>query len=235
MERELPPPPGAGRKGPTLVGLLAQLALIDRHATPPAFVQGMGRWLGWKDAIPLSAVLQAPLAAERSAAVGSASAGGAAVPTATLERDFKRVHDTLTQTIVNHTRAAAVENGADFLPFRRCCSSLQQAIEAAISPLRVQLRAAVAALSPQAAQLAALDAVMAAALAPQEQAQLAQLPALLDKHFTRLRQDPPANTPWLDTFTQDMQRLLLAELALRLQPAQGLLDTLRGTPEGLHE
>ena len=34
---------------------------------------------------------------------------------------------------------------------------------------------------------------------------------------------PPA---WLPRFRQDMQRLLLAELDLRLQPAQGLVDAL---------
>jgi hypothetical protein len=111
-------------------------------------------------------------------------------------------------------------------------------MDTAINPLRAQLRAAVARLSPQAEQLAALDAVMAGALAPQEQAQLAQMPALLDKHFTQLRQahlGTDNDTPWLDTFSQDMQRLLLAELALRLQPAQGLLAALRGKQEGPHE
>lgn len=194
----------------------------------------MGRWLGWKEAIPLSAVLQSPVVA--GAALPTPPSASAS-QTVALERAFQRVRDTLTQAILSAPTAVA-DPADDFVAFRRRYHALQQAMETAISPLRTQLRAAVARLSPQAAQLAALDAVMASALAGPEQAQLAQLPALLDKHFTRLRQTQPGpnnDTPWLDTFSQDMQRLLLAELALRLQPAQGLLEALRGTPEGRHE
>ena len=124
----------------------------------------------------------------------------------------------------------ARDDGQDFQPFRRRCFSLQQAMEAAISPLRTQLRTAVSRLSPALAQLAALDAVMATTLAPREQAQLAQMPVLLEKHFMRLRQTAaahPTPAPWLDQFRQDMQQLMLAELDLRLQPVQGLLATLQ--------
>ena len=230
MERELP---RTGLNGSALVGLLAELQLApdNRRATPPSFVEGMGRWLGWKEAIPLSAVLQAPL----GPAAGVRAPGAHA--TAALEREFNRVHAALGKAI-DDDRSTARDDGRDFLPFRRRCFSLQQAMDTAIGPLRTQLRAAVARLSPQMAQLAALDAVMANALAPREQAQLAQMPALLDKHFTRLRQasaESTQDTPWLDTFRQDMRRLLLAERDLRLQPALGLLETLRGTPQGLHE
>ena len=85
---------------------------------------------------------------------------------------------------------------------------------------------------------------MASTLAAREQAQLAQLPVLLEKHFTRLRsaaETTPDNTPWLQRFRQDMQQLLLAERDLRLQPAQGLLATLQAahtappSPERPHE
>lgn len=225
-----PPPPGAGLQGSPLVGLLAQLALVDRATTPPSFVEGMGRWLGWQHAIPLSAVLQAPLAA----AVRPPRARAGTPP---LAAEFTRVHDALTRAIADDA-ATASEDGRDFVPWRRRYTGLQQAMEAAITPLRAQLRDAVARLSPEGAQLAALDAVLASALAAPEQAQLAQMPALLHKHFTRLRPAHPETdpqAPWLQTLRQDMQRLLRAELALRLQPARGLLDTLCGTPQGTHE
>ncbi len=230
MERTLAPPPGAGLKGSELVGLLSQWALVARDATPPSFVEGMGRWLGWQGTIPLSAVLQAPLAAairrppERS-------------PVHPLEAAFTQVHDALARAVADES-STVTEDGSDFVPFRRRYIDLQQAMDAAITPLRAQLRDAVARQSPELAQLAALDAVMARVLAPQEQAQLAQMPALLDKHFSRLRRADGEATPqtsWLDTFRRDMQRLLRAELALRLQPAQGLRDTLRGPPQGLHD
>ncbi len=45
------------------------------------------------------------------------------------------------------------------------------------------------------------------------------IPVLLEEHFSRLRQAPPARppgTPWLSMFRADMLRLLLAELDLRL-------------------
>jgi len=230
MERTLLPPPGTGLKGSELVGLLAQLALVDRAATTPSFVEGMGRWLGWKSAIPLSAVLQAPLAA-------AVRQPAERVRTHLLEAEFTEVHDALVRAVADES-STATEDGRDFVPFRRRYTGLQQAMESAITPLRAQWRDAVARSSPEGARLAALDAVMARVLAPQEQAQLAQMPALLGKHFSQLRcahGEASPQTNWLPSFRRDMQRLLRAELALRLQPAQGLRDTLRGPPQGRHE
>jgi hypothetical protein len=230
MERISPPPPGAGLQGSPLVGLLAELALVDRPTARPSFVEGMGRWLGWKHAIPLSAVLQAP----RAAHVPPPRARTGASP---LAAEFARVHDALTRAIADDGDTAS-EDGREFVPWRRRYTNLQQAMEAAIMPLRTQLRDAVAPLSPDGARMAALDAVLASALAAPEQAQLAQMPALLHKHFIRLRPahfEPDPQAPWLQTLRQDMQRLLQAELALRLQPARGLLDTLCATPQGPHE
>jgi hypothetical protein len=226
MEREFPPPPRASLQGSPLVGLLAHLKLgpAEHPATPPAFVQGLGRWLGWKEAIALSAVLQAPPAAAARAARPAPVSPQAL---ASLERAFERVRATLSQAIADD-QPTAREDGHSFLPFRRRCYSLQQAMDAATDPLRAQLRAAVARLSPALAQLAALDAAMAKALGPRQQALLAQTPVLLEQHFTRLRSTAQTEaTPWLPRFRHDMQQLLLAELDLRLQPALGLLATLQ--------
>jgi hypothetical protein len=228
MERDLPPPPRAGLQASPLVGLLAQLKLgpAERPPAPPAFVEGLGRWLGWKEAIPLSAVLQGAPAANRQARPAALSPQALA----SLAREFERVRAALSQAIADDTPTAR-EDGHSFLPFRRRCFSLQQAMDAAIDPLRGQLRAAVARLSPAQAQLAALDAAMAQALGPRQQALLAQTPVLLEKHFTRLRSEAgTAATPWLPRFRHDMQQLLLAELDLRLQPALGLLATLQQAP-----
>jgi len=225
MEREFPPPPRAGLQASPLVDLLAHLKLgpAERPAAPPAFVEGLGRWLGWKEAIPLSAVLQAAPAAARPARPARVS-----IPVlASLEREFDRVRTTLSQAIADD-KPTAREDGHSFLPFRRRCFSLQQAMDAALDPLRAQLRAAVARVSPAQAQLAALDAALASALGPRQQALLAQTPVLLEKHFTRLRSAAPtSDTPWLPRFCHDMQQLLLAELDPRLQPASGLLATLQ--------
>lgn len=224
MEQELV---RTGLNGSALVDLLAQLALIEPPVAAPSFVEGMGRWLGWKEAIPLSAVLQ-PTAPGMVAAVSDNADA--------LQHQLSRMQAELTQAILAE-RDTAQEDGHDFLPFRRRCLNLQQTMQAALGPLREQLRAAVAQQSLDMAKLAALDAVMARALAPREQALLAMLPVLLEQHFLKLRAAPflPRQKPWLDTFRQDMHRLLLAELNLRLQPSLGLLETLHSASQGLHE
>lgn len=215
--------PRTALNGSALVGLLSQLALVERplgrHNPPPSLVKGLGRWLGWKESIPLAGVLQAPPPA--LAAPCDPTAAHAA-----LQRELQRVQAELARLIADDS-STRDEDGWDFLPFRRHCFAVQQAMAAAIAPLRAQARAAVARLSPASTQLAALDAVMANLLAPREQALLAQLPVLLDKHFTQLRDAAePGGTPWLPRFNHDMQRLLHAELDLRLQPVLGLLATL---------
>ena len=87
------------------------------------------------------------------------------------------------------------------------------------------------------ARLAAVDVVMEQVLAAREHSLLAGVPALLEKHFNRLRGNgtsttaEPAGEPqageWLLVFRKDMKNLLLAELDLRFQPIEGLLEALR--------
>ena len=87
------------------------------------------------------------------------------------------------------------------------------------------------------AQLAAVDAVMEQALGAQEHNLLSAVPGLLEKHFVRLRQahqalpDEPEGgalpVAWQDVFCKDMQAVLLAELELRFEPVEGLLEALR--------
>lgn len=217
MPQELPRP---GLNGSALAGLLAQLALVERPASPPSFVEGLARWVGWKEAIALSAVLQAPTPAPRGAA--------APATLAPLEGEFARVRAALERAVADPGDTAG-EDGLDFLPFRRRHFQLQQALESALGPLRVQARAAlrrVASQHPTLGRLAALDEALAGTLAPREQALLAQLPVLLEKLHARAAAGPH-DPNWLARFRHDMQRLLQAELDLRLQPLEGLLDALR--------
>jgi hypothetical protein len=75
------------------------------------------------------------------------------------------------------------------------------------------------------ARLAAVDVVMEQVLGAQERSLLAGVPALLETHFKRLRQAAP--DAWLDRFRRDAREVLLAELDLRFQPVDGLLEALR--------
>lgn len=113
----------------------------------------------------------------------------------------------------------------DFAPYRQRYLARQQAMDAAVGPLRGRLRARLAGKSPAMARLAAVDVVMEQVLGAQERSLLGSVPTLLEKHFKRLRQAAPEG--WLDAFHQDARDVLLAELELRFQPVDGLLEALR--------
>jgi hypothetical protein len=217
MERELL---RTGLSGSALTAWLARHDLVER-AAPPPLVEGLGQWLGWTEAIALSAGLHS-----------AAEAGPRAPSLPALQREFERVSQTLRQAIAGDDAApqparrrppaepVAADDG--FAPHRQRYTALQQTMESAVKALRAQARAAVARLSPR---LAAVDAVMENMLAEREQLLLARLPTLLETHFERLRR-AHADTAWLPRFRADLQQLASAELQLRLQPVQGLLHTL---------
>ncbi|VTU32647.1 hypothetical protein H6CHR_03842 [Variovorax sp. PBL-H6] len=219
--------------GSTLTRLLARLADIDVSESRHAFADRLSQWLGWTDAISLSGVLNG------SPAVASAGAGAAR---ASSEQDeCVRLRGVLAKAIADDGSLAAQKEqpgtATDFAPYRRRYVARQQTMEMAIGPLRERLRASLAARSPAMAQLAAVDAVMEQALGAQEYRLLSTVPGLLEKHFRRLRQahqavpsEPEGGAPqvaWQDMFRKDMQAVLLAELELRLQPVEGLLEALR--------
>ena len=207
-----------------LVDWLSRHSLLEGPAAAPSFVEGLGRWLGWKQAIALSAALQAPTTTPpRAAAVPAAAL-------AALEREFARVQDKLVRMIEDDD---ARPGETHFAPFRRHCTAVQQAMEADLSALRATARSVLARQSSALSRLAALDAVMDEVVGPHEQSALAIMPSLLERHFSRAMQAPAAdaganaNVAALKRFRQGLQQALRAELALRLQPTEGLLDALR--------
>ena len=142
------------------------------------------------------------------------------------------------------SKTAAVPEGAvDFSPYRRDYLAHQRAMESSIGPLRLNVRAALSSQSADLARLAALDAVLDEALRPRERQVLASVPARLEWHFEHLQQTQAAETAatvaadgqeppirsatWLARYHHDMQGVLLAELDLRLQPIEGMMEALR--------
>jgi hypothetical protein len=211
--------------GSALVRLLSRLAGTDLREPRQATADRLSQWFGWTDAISLSAALDGVPAASSSRLRPSASAE---------ERECNRAREALAKAIAQDGAVAAA---TEFAPFRRRYLALQQAMEASVGPLRGRLRAALAARSPAMARLAAVDVVMEQVLAGREHSLLAGVPALLEKHFTRLSEDglSMAAAPsgeahagvWLHVFRKDMQNVLLAELDFRFQPAEGLLEAFR--------
>jgi hypothetical protein len=209
--------PSPGVVGSELTRLLARMgdARPDGPASAlrPAFADRLGHWLGWSGAIALSAALDA-----RPTAPGPG-------PTGREEADFQRVRADLVAAIAAGPGEPA-SSPTDFSPHRRHCIALQQAMQQAVAALRQRLRDALARCSPDGARLAAIDAVLDQALAVHERSLLGGVPLRLQAHFERLQRDAGDDPGWPRVFAADRDRVLTAELAHRLLPARGLLDTL---------
>lgn len=240
--------------GPALIRLLARLTALDVPESSQSLSDRLSQWLGWTDAIGLSTALNG-----NSPAVGVATGAGTPAVSNAEEKECVRVRSSLASAIARDSTFAPTRQrkpvqpprevaGADapveYAVFRQSYVSMQQAMETGIGNLRTRLRAILAAKTPAMARLAVVDAVMERSLSPRERNLLAGVPDLLGGHFERLRQaeheaqahaeatgDASAVTPgaWLDVFRKDMQSVLLAELDVRFQPAEGLLAALHAS------
>ncbi|ANQ83369.1 hypothetical protein dqs_0292 [Azoarcus olearius] len=229
---------------------LAGLVVEEPGESRQPFAERLGQWLDFKDALALFSVLDAR-PGEAATAAAAASPLGA---------ELARVRSTLVQAIGADGASAPgvgriaaplppLDGGpealADFAPYQRYCLARQRDMQATIATLRGDARAALARHSAALARLAALDAVLEQGLAVRERALLATIPALLAQRFEQLlaahRAAQPAGTAddpagwsrpggWLATFRADLRTVLLAELALRLQPVSGLVEALEGAP-----
>jgi hypothetical protein len=212
---------------------MAPADAAEPAGVPPTLAERLGRWLNWTDAIALSAALNAGMAAATSDADSTRLPAQSAVfdDSARLRAALVLRFTVTAPGTAGAARpatpspGAACGDGIDFSPYRRAYHGHQRAMEADIAGLRVKLRAALAGQSPGLARLAALDAALEGALRAQERQLLATVPDWLERHFERLQQAPAEQG--LTRFAADMQAVLLAELALRMQPIEGLLATLR--------
>lgn len=244
--------PRTSFNGSRLIRLLADLGGVEVADTKQTFAERLAGWMAWTDAIALSAALggspAGPAAARRPAAAGAAQAMAAEFDQ--VRADLAR---SITQDAVfapgrpgaarpAPASAGPVADPTEFSTYRRRYLAQQRAMEARIPPLRARVRAALAAASADLGRLAALDAALDAALGERERHLLAKVPRLLERHFERLRQTHPEPAPddtrpvnpslkwlppaWLATCCSDMQTTLLAELAIRLNPVQGMVEAL---------
>jgi hypothetical protein len=239
------------RRAFTGSSLIRELSRLTDAADPPlsrqSFAERLSHWLGWTDAISLSSALRgAPVDASTGSHAGAVAE----------QAQYARVREAQTHAIAQEMRGVSRDAANDFPPYRRRYVARQQAMESSIGPLRGRLRETLAARSPAMARLAAVDAVMEQVVGPHESRLLSTVPALLEQHFKRSRAvEAAADTThandsndindinhtnmtddgearraaWLNAFGQDMQSVLLAELDLRLQPVEGLLEALRAS------
>jgi len=231
-------------RGPTFIRTLARLTAADVPPPARSLSDQLSQWVDWTHAVALSTALDGrpPAALLDDRILSSAD-----------DDECARVRASLTGAIVadrafaaatprgpGSGNAAGTDETLDFAFYRQRYLALQQTMEASVGRLRERLRSLLTHATPGLVRLAAVDAVMERALSRRERALLAAAPTLLGEHFERLRQaaltadaDADDNAPiaapgaWLDSFRKDMQNVLLAELDVRLQPAQGLLAALR--------
>ena len=231
--------------GSAFIRALAALNDVPAPEAPDAFAQRLAHWFDWTQAFSLSAALAD--ASARSDVPTLVGPGALAAD----EREVARVRAALVKAIdgapaggVEPRRigrplagtVAPTEMAADFATYRQRYTKCQLAMETQIVPLRRRLRSTLADRSSALAKLAELDSVMEQVVGAQERALLATVAGRLEPRFEEWRgstpdaasPEPPSQPgPWLERFHQQMRSLLLAELDLRLQPVEGLLEALR--------
>lgn len=218
-----------------MIRLLADLAEVDVRAPDTVLSERLSEWLDINQAIALSTALE-----RRPAAPTCASP-----PVHSAEAECALVRTALTTGINGDRAFQDLDTPNDPALLRQRYFALQQMMETRIGELRRDLRERLARASDDLARLAAVDAAMERALVRRERSLLARIPALLDRHVKRLQVTVPNDTdtpddepsasasqPWRELFHQDMRRVLLAELEVRLHPIEGLLAALRTLPQG---
>lgn len=211
-----------------LIRVLARFAESGGPESRQTFAGRLGDWLSVTDALALSAALEAPDAppsqppdpsdASASRGAGDAALASAAETGAAARRGRARVEAAVCDAI-----SAFSESATDFPTYRRHHLGFQRDMAARIAPLRQALRAELTIRSPSLARIAWLDAVFERALADRERSLLASVPVLLGRRFEQLRGETDG---WLARFHDELREALRAELALRLQPIDGLIAAL---------
>lgn len=229
--------------------MLADLAVVDVAKSPQDFAERLGEWLDVGDAITLSAALNCSVGGLAPARPGEPAGVAAA-----LSAELARLRCTLSESITTDgvfktgkvriklptpAAGATPESAAEFAPWHRYYQAHQRDMESNIGLLRTQVRAVLSDFSPALRQIAELDAAFVKVLSDRERSLLAIVPSLLERRFGQLRRahlagmaDTSADDPnqwlqpggWLTAFCRDLQRVLLAELDLRLQAVIGLIE-----------
>lgn len=219
-----------------LVRLLADLNIAEPGNSKQTFAERLSQWMGWTDAISLSAALGGN-AAPKAMNTSTSAPGNARTSLAVraVIKEFTRVRAELARSI---TSDAAFSDGAGFerdgTPWRQAYQARQRAMETRIGALRAEVRAALSGHSRELARLAALDAVLDRAMAPRERQLLSTVPGLLEQHAERTRKELGTAAGAAPAFDRrSLQALLLAELDIRLQPTEGMLEALDRQAPGL--
>ena len=233
-----------------LLHFLAEKGMVNAATEPGDVGQRLGDWLNFRQAIALQGFMGSVDTSSTPPVQATVR-----VNAAVLRARFAKVRAALEQSIVQGTPPAPgmahielpppelvqpIDPRSAFDPFRRYCTGQQRQMETVIRSLRAQVRGMLAKGTTPHRQLAALDALFENILLEREARLLGQLASEFEKRFAKalkphLQQlvsaaeaDEPAPRAqtWLAPLCEDMRTALLAELDLRLQPVQGLIEAL---------
>ncbi|QHE84940.1 DUF3348 family protein [Hydrogenophaga sp. BPS33] len=186
------------------------------EASRQDLAERLGDWLNVADAITLASAQQ------NLPKLATASRLERPKPPGDPKADLERARATLAKAIATPPQPPTDASDTEFALHHQRYLDHQRRMEMSIDALRDHVRQVLAARSPKLAQLAAMDAMLDQMLGGREQRLLHGVPAIVKLRFAQLRQSHPDTWPAL--FEHDLQRTLLAELDLRLQPVMGMVD-----------
>lgn len=158
-----------------------------------------------------------------------------------MRRQIERscdLHDPPRRLVCPRPRAGqTVADAPGYEAYQRYYLMMQREMDTHTRKLRARLRTLLAQGTPDQRRLAALDAAYDETLWRHARRGFAQIPARLQGHYEQLRALYREHAPedredpmdwivagaWLSRFIHTLKTALLAELAVRLQPAAGLL------------
>jgi hypothetical protein len=240
-----------------LIRVLADLAMVDTAGSGSAFAEKLGLWVGFTDAITLRAAHDSGLQSLSDMPSGQSSVARQAVAEeftqvrTSLVQSIVHIHSAngpRTRIALPSPKVGvSYDDAIAYEPYRRYHRAHQRDMELQVRPLRTKVREVLANASPALKQLAELDAAFDGILSERESKLLSTLPSLLEKRFKQLQKahqlthvdSQTADAPdlwmkpggWLARFCGELQAVLVAELDIRLQPVEGLIEALKNNIE----
>lgn len=223
-----------------LQALLSQWEHDLADAAGADVAQSLGQWLSPMDAVQLNTALHTIESHAGSGAKAASRAVDADAVQALYQAGCAEL-DALVATVsapepAPRGRAARLgvlpvveaAGAPELAPRLKRYQFVQQQFAPKVAALRARVRQHLARGSVGQQQLAALDAVMEQMLGAQEHKLWGRMQGFLERRWkqrsTTSQGAAAAGTAWLRGFEQDMQALLNAELQVRLQPVQGLVQ-----------
>ncbi len=238
--------PQPSLKGSRLVRALSELSAAKVELSHKNFADRLGRLIDITDAIDLSTAQSKLASTVFQANISNPEEAGKR-----LSEQFLNVRVSIVQFIIKSFDPSGKDSwlplpklggihGRDqqspLTAYQQFYSAHQREMDFKISRLRIDVRKTIVGLSPSLARLSALDSALSDTLAVHSRKLFATIPRLLAQRFDSLvetdqlavtTKEGGATCPSvaaLETFTGEMQEILLVELEARLQPVLGLIE-----------